>query len=61
MKNKAEAVEEILREFWQGESLNGAYHGCAIATNASQKGLHREHLIMTVEEARDKIVAIFER
>ena len=61
MKNKAEAVEEILRQFWQAESLSGAYHACTIATNASQKGLHREHLVMTVEEARDKIVAVFER
>lgn len=60
MKNKAKEVEEVLREFWLGKSPNGAYHACEIATNANKHQIDFAHRVMTVEEARDKILAIFD-
>lgn len=60
MKTKSEEVEEVLREFWIGESPNGAYHACEIATNANKHQIDFAHHVMTVEEARDKILAIFD-
>ena len=60
MKNKAKAVENILRQFWRSESPNGACHACAIATNTNQTWVDPAHHKMTIEEARDKIIGIFE-
>ena len=60
MENKAKEVEKVLREFWRSESLNGAYHACVIPTKEGMQKLHPAHHKLTVEEARDKIVAIFD-
>ena len=62
MKNKAvaEAIENVLIDFWNGKSAAGAYHACAMVTNANQKWIDSKHHKMTVEEATEKILEIFE-
>lgn len=60
MKNKPKAVENILRQFWRSESQNGACHACIMVTNINQTWVDATHHKMTIEDARDKILEIFE-